>query len=50
MITKQQMEIKAGDVVWAKIPKSEDKESQLQSGVRPILILGNTKATKHSPI
>ena len=32
MITKQQMEIKAGDVVWAKIPRSEDKESQLQSG------------------
>jgi mRNA interferase MazF len=43
-------EVKCGDVVWAKIPKSEDPNSQVQSGWRPVLILGNPKGVKYSPV
>jgi mRNA interferase MazF len=43
-------DIKCGDVVWAKIPKSEDPNSQVQSGWRPVLILGNSKGVKYSPV
>lgn len=39
---------KRGEIWWADIPKQEN--SRVQSGVRPVLIIANNKATKHSPV
>lgn len=40
--------IKRGEVYWAKIPKLEN--SQIQAGVRPIIITSNEMALKYSPV
>lgn len=45
----ENVEVKCGDVVWANIPKSKDPNSNIQSGWRPILILGNPMGVKYSP-
>ena len=42
------MELKRGDVFWAKLPKLED--SRIQAGVRPVIITSNVMALKYSPV
>jgi mRNA interferase MazF len=42
------MELKRGDVFWAKLPKLED--SRIQAGIRPVIITSNEMALKHSPV
>jgi len=42
------MELKRGDVFWAKLPKLEN--SRIQAGVRPVIVTSNAMALKHSPV
>ena len=42
------LELKRGDVFWAKLPKLED--SRIQAGVRPVIVTSNAMALKYSPV
>lgn len=42
------IELKRGDVFWAKLPKLED--SRIQAGVRPVIITSNEMALRYSPV
>jgi mRNA interferase MazF len=43
-------EIKRGDIFLAKLPKNDCEKSQIQHGVRPVIVLSNDKANKFSPV
>lgn len=42
------MNVKRGEVYWARLPELEN--SKIQSGVRPIVITSNRFAAEHSPV
>lgn len=47
-ICMRNMELKRGDIFWAKLPKLEG--SRIQAGVRPVIVTSNKMALKHSPV
>lgn len=48
MNTDQNIVIKNGDIYMAELP--DDADGSLQSGTRPVIIVSNNLANKHSPV
>jgi len=48
MMDNKMREVFKGEVYWADIPVLED--SQIQSGIRPVIIMCNRAAGKYSPV
>lgn len=49
MKTREMKEVIKGEVYWADLP-IVDENSNIQSGIRPVIIFCNWKAGKYSPV
>lgn len=48
MNTPENIAVKKGDIYMAALP--DDTDGSLQSGTRPVIIVSNNLANKHSPV